>query len=236
MRAAGHLDGAVRHEAMESIQVGRRGSVVSKRKKKLAIFGALGLVVIALAIGAVGSAAWFTDQDTVAVSGTAGAINIDLSGDASSPMTLTNVLPGVYDNLKRVNVYNTAGSTVGVKYRLTAAQTGGSAPMWSALHVKVRHGNCVGPPPAEGHNNGQGTVYEGPIADLNGTAAQVDNVTDPAVYPAPPGLGINITACYSFEFKLADDAGNALQSATVNFNIVADATQVQNPGWSESGT
>lgn len=192
------------------------------------LLGALFVLVAAgvLAFGVIGSGAWFTDQATSPVTASTGQIVLDLNGDANAAMTLTNVVPGVYGNLKTVKVYNTAGSTVPVKYRFLAQKTGGSSGVWNQVWVKVRHGNCVNVPPDD-HNNSKGAVYEGLLKsiDVNSIAHAIS-----------ASLGINDTHCYTFEFKLADTAGNTLQNQSVNFDVIADATQVENPGWSQAGT
>jgi hypothetical protein len=192
------------------------------RKGLAACIGLLLLGV--LAFGAIGSGAWFTDSESVPVSAASGRVDISLTGTDSSSMSVTNVMPGVWDNLKTFNVYN-SNSTVPVKFRLTPSYTSGDGSLYNALSVRVGTGNCIGN--AQGHDNFPGTVYEGPLnaLDLNSITSSIFGAS---------GLGLNISACYSFEFSLPANAGNGYQNLSSNFNINVVATQTQNPGWAQS--
>jgi hypothetical protein len=90
------------------------------------------------------------------------------------------------------------------------------AGFYNRIHVRVTSRFCGGADAAQ--------VYEGQLKDLDVTSA---------TSVSPSGLGINITHCYWVEFKLADGAGNEWQGQNAAFDLVFDATQVENPGWSE---
>jgi hypothetical protein len=175
------------------------------------------LLVGTMSLGIITSGAWFTDSDTVAVTATSG--EIEIQSNELEPFTVTNLLPGVWTDNFDMNVYNTAESTTAVKYRITAAATGGSSDLYNAILVRVKHTHCTGAD--------RGTwpvVFEGPVSTFS------VNSIDHAISDS---LGINITHCYGFEFSLPTTAGNAYQELSATFNLVTDATQPENPGWSE---
>lgn len=187
----------------------------------------LGLSVAGLMIyGTVGSAAWFTDQATLNVTGTAGQIDFKLSGDVSgkSPsLVLTNLQPGVWTSQYRVNVYNQDPSTtMAVKYRFQSALVSQSVGgFYGKLNVKVQHTFCGTPNPESWP-----AVYNGSLSGL-----YVDSTTTAGIISTT--LGVNITHCYYLSFELDPSAGNAYQGATVSFQIDYDATQPDNPGWAQ---
>jgi hypothetical protein len=188
-------------------------------KAMLAALVAL-LMTGVLAVGLIGSAAWFTDQDTIPVTGTTGEIEFQTNGPHTAGITLTNLLPGVWSSLYSIDVYNTAGSTTPVKYRITDAFTSQSiGGLYGLMNAQVRHTFCGTPTPASWP-----VVYSGLLQDLD------LNSIDHAIADT---LGVNITHCYFFEFGLASSAGNAFQGQSVAFDLVFDATQPQNPGWSQ---
>jgi len=192
------------------------------KKRLLAALLIVGLAV--MAIGAVGSAAWFTDQATLNVTGTAGQIDFKLSGDVSgkSPsIALDNLRPGVWTPQLEVNVYNQQPSTtMAVKYRfLSQFGSESVAGFFNHVNVQVFHTFCGTPNPTTWP-----VVYNG---TLNGL------LVDSTVQAISPTLDVNITHCYYLSFSLATNTGNAYQGATTTFKIVYDATQPENPGWSQ---
>lgn len=175
------------------------------------------LLVATMSFGVITSGAWFTDTDTVAVTATSG--QIDIQSNELEPFTMTNLLPGVWTDNFDMNVYNTAASTTAIKYRITDQFTGGSGPLFNELLVRVKHTFCT--------SSDRGTwpvVWEGQLQNLD------VNSIDHAISDT---LGINISHCYGLEFSLPTTAGNAFQNLSTTFNIVTDATQPENPGWSQ---
>jgi hypothetical protein len=190
------------------------------------VLAALGVVIAgAMTYGAVGSGAWFTDTDTVPVSATAAKIDVEAIGPHSTSITLANLLPGESTSAYQVHVYNTGNSTVPIKYRIRSSDPE-VATLFNALKAEVRHGHCDGSTPL-GHSNSQGVVYSG--------ALNVLQVTSPASsITAPTGaLAVNTTHCYSITFSLGSSVGNNMQGETATFDLVIDATQLSNPGWSQ---
>lgn len=184
----------------------------------------LGLFLVGLlALGLVGSAAWFTDQDTVPVTGTTGQIDFKAAGADSAGITLSNLLPGEWSGVYQVNVYNQVPSTTtAVKYRITDAFVSQSVGgLYQLVNVNVRHTFCGTPNPASWPS-----LYSGPVENLE----VVSNVTPGVIAPT---LGLNITHCYYYQFQLDSSAGNTFQDQTVSFDLVFDATQPSNPGWTQ---
>lgn len=189
---------------------------MSLRKSLAALLAVL--LTGVMAIGLIGSAAWFTDQDTIAVTGTTGEIAFETAGPHTAGLTLSNLLPGVMTTQYQVDVYNTAGSTTAVKYRITDQFVSDSmGGLYVLVDVTVRHTFCGTPNPAAWP-----IVYSGALNDLD------LNSIDDAIADT---LGVNITHCYFFEFGLDSTAGNIYQGQSVAFNLIFDATQPENPGW-----
>ncbi len=188
------------------------------RTRLAALFA--GLAALILAFGAIGSAAWFTGQDTIPVTGTTGKIVFQTNGPNTAGITLSNLLPGAWTPQYYVEVYNTAGSTTAVKYRITDAfKTESVAGLFDKVNVRVRHTFC-----GTGTPGAWPVVYVGPIGGL--AVNSVDNAISDT-------LDVNISHCYWFDFQLDSTAGNAFQNKTTTFDLVFDATQPENPGWSE---
>jgi hypothetical protein len=176
-----------------------------------------------LTVGLIGSAAWFTEQDTIPVTGTTGEIDFRTDGPYTAGITLSNMLPGVWSSLYSIDVFNTSASTTPVKYRITDAFTSQSiGGLYSLMNVQVHHYFCGTTDPAPA---------DWPIVYGPGLLQDLDlNSIDNAISDT---LGINHSHCYFFEFQLDDSAGNPFQDQTVAFDLIFDATQPQNPGWSQ---
>lgn len=197
--------------------------------KKIFISLLLILSVGAVAIGA--TQAYFTDTQTVTNNiMTAGKVDIDLRGAANHRIVLDTtqsfrggLVPGSYDpTLFNLSVYNKGwgSSTIPVKYRMSSqfvseSKTG----YWDHLLVIVRHSYAGRPDPASWP-----VVYEGLLKDLN--VNSIDNFIADFLEP-------NITHEFYFQYGLDSPAGNIYQGANAQFNIVVDATQSTNPGWTE---
>lgn len=187
------------------------------RVNRVLLLLALALVSALMLAGAVGSGAWFTDQEEIPIQAEAGDLDFTLS---ANPINITNAEPGVWYGPFVVNVYNNL-STMPIKYRFTAGQTGGSTPLFDKLVVRADSGF---PPFPSGF--GYGTI------DFTGAVNTM--MVDSTTYSVPsPTLGVNITHVWAFYFKVDESADNSLQGASCTFDLVVDGTQVDNPGWSE---
>jgi len=182
------------------------------------LMGVLALSVAGIMVyGVVGSAAWFTDSDQVAVTATSGAV--DIEGNPAS-FAVNDLMPGVWSGPTEISIYNTLNSTTAVKYRITDDfGTESVAGLYDKLYIRLNQRFCGGIESTQ--------VYEGLLKDLEHTNAQTVNPDWTA------GLPDNTTACYYVRFALASDAGNVFQNQTATFDLVFDATQPENPGWAE---
>lgn len=187
-----------------------------KVKKVLPLL-ALALVVAIMVMGAVGSGAWFTDQETVAVQAEAGDLDFVVS---STPISIANAEPGEWYGPYVINVYNNQ-STMPIKYRFTADESSGSTALFNKLVVRADSGYA----PFPGGFGFGVDDFTGPLSTMS-----IDSPTYavPSMY-----LGVNITHVWAFYFKVDESAGNDLQGAAVDFDVVVDGTQVGNPGWAE---
>jgi predicted ribosomally synthesized peptide with SipW-like signal peptide len=193
----------------------------------------LGVFSIALVIALVAGVtyAYFTDTETEENNQLyAGKVNIDLRGDGTHEILLETtqsfkggLVPGLYDpKIFEMDVYNQGWgvSTIPVKYRFKSefvSQSVGG--YWELLKVRVRHTYA-----GTANPSAWPVVYDGLLKDLN--VNSIDHAI--ADYLDP-----NITHVYYFEYGLDSSAGNIYQGANATFNIVVDATQYNNPGWTE---
>jgi predicted ribosomally synthesized peptide with SipW-like signal peptide len=197
--------------------------------KKLPVVILSLLLLTIMAYGTVGTGAWFTDRDMiVGNTATAGKLDIDVrtGGSTVLPIELENIAPGEWYGPYEIHVYNqnTPVSTMPVKYRFyDANSTETVGGFYDLMRVKVDHShagpnNCVGWPTVFGPQ---------PLGALD--------VRSPAHSIAAPSgeLGVNITHVYCLYFKLHESAGNPYQGASATFDLVFDATQINNPGWTE---
>ncbi len=177
-------------------------------------------LVAVLAIGATG--AYFTDQETVAGNTfTAGQVDIDIRGACSTPQNFTNMAPGVWTAPCHYEIYNLANS-LPVKYRFYNSKVSESvAGYYNKLNVIVRHTHAGTANPGSWP-----IVYQGQLKNL-----LVDSTTTSGIIST--SLGTNITHVYYMEFQLDPSTGNAYQAATATADFIFDATQTNNPGWSQ---
>ena len=188
--------------------------------KKLNVLKSVATIaaVAVLAVGATG--AYFTDQEIVAGNTfTAGQVDIDIRGACSTPQSFTNMAPGVWTAPCEYQIYNQAHS-LPVKYRVSDNKVSESvAGYYNKINVRVLHSHAVTGMPA-----GWPTIWQGQLKNL-----MVDSTTTPGVIS--PTLGTNITHVYFLQFQLDPSTGNAYQGATATADLVFDATQIDNPGW-----
>lgn len=175
-------------------------------------------IVAAIAVGATG--AYFTDQEVVANNTfTAGRVDIDIRGACSTPQTFTGMAPGVWTAPCEYQIYNLAHS-LPVKYMFEASKVSQTElDMYDLMNVIVRHTFAGTPDPSSWP-----IVYQGP---LNGMSI---NSIDDAIADT---LGTNITHVYYLQFQLDPSAGNEYQGDSVVFDLIFDATQADNPDWTE---
>lgn len=190
------------------------------------------LIVLGIAGAVIGATrAYFTDQETVSNTLSAGRLDVELRGAYANGIVIPvetgqtfagGLFPGREFGPYEIAIYNKGygQSTTPVKYAWTANYTGDSQALFDMLNVKVREGNCdwlTAPWFA-----GSGYIYQGPLKDM------------PAHLESVAGLlGVNITRCTWFYFELDTTADNTYQGLTTEFDLVLDATHDENPGWTE---
>lgn len=184
-----------------------------------------GSLIGVMAYGASGSAAWFTDQESIVGNTvTAGEVDISINPEGSThPFTVSNLMPGDWTTNYNLGVYN-SGSTVPVKYRITSDFVSDTAGGFYNL-IQVRAGHTFAGTPGNWCQEGSGLIkYDGPLYLLDVNSID-DGISDT--------LGLNITHVWQFCFGLDESTTNVYQGASATFDIVVDATQEDNPGWSE---
>jgi predicted ribosomally synthesized peptide with SipW-like signal peptide len=187
------------------------------------------MIVVAVAAAA-GGATWsyFTDQAIVAGNTfSSGKLDFTLNGDMteSQNVNLAQMIPGDWSGAYKMKVYNknAPDSTINMKYRFTDRFVSQSVSgFYDKLNVKVVHGHCDGS--KEGEVNPTYT-WEGKLADLEYVSTE-NSIGNGIVEP-------NITHCFALYFQLDESAGNSLQGGNAVADIVVDATQETNPGWTE---
>ena len=193
---------------------------------KTKILGAVGIAAVGvLGLGLTNTGAWFTDQASTEVTAETGTVDISLNGSAATPFTVGNLMPGVESGPYTLKVYN-SGSTVPVKYRITTdnvtSDQAAPSALMDVLKIRLDHGFCDGD-------------YPGDVNPTFTTTKSVNNLnfksTDDSI--ATAGLGLNQTHCFALYFTLPGSAGNDYQNTSGSFDIVVDATQLENPGFNE---
>lgn len=193
----------------------------------------MSLLMVAVAGVATISAtgAYFTAQGSSINNTAAAGTVILLPGLNSGPiMNISNLAPGLYkynvgdsfdsllpgNNLPMLHVQNMG--SLDFKYRIYpvfSSQTVGG--YWELLWVRVYR--------AEGASNTYVKKWEGLLKDM-----------DTNVGSFMPGVG-NLSSGSShdwrFDIGLDSTANNTYQGASATFSIVVDATQTNNPGWTE---
>lgn len=189
----------------------------------------LSLAMIALVgfLAAGATAAWFTHQD-VEVGNTfaAGQLVFDIRSHgtftAGVPISVTNAAPGIANAHEAMfEVYNHSNSIV-MKYRLYTSKTGGDNYLYNKLKYQLYKCDYPINPP----DYCTTWVYRkgGWLKDLTSANYAV---------PHDNNVGPNGTHRWKMKLWLDESAGNYYQNKSVTFDIVGDATQPENPGWTE---
>ena len=192
---------------------------------KFKLLGALGVAAVGvMGLGLTSTGAWFTDQETASVDDASGEVDISLNGAVAKGVTVGNLMPGVEEGPYELKVYN-SGSTVPVKYRITTdnlvSDQAAPSALMDVLKVRLVHGFCDGAYPG-GVN---------PTFEVTKSVANLKFLSSDSI--APAGLDLNITHCFALYFSLPGSAGNDYQGTEGSFDIVVDATQLENPGFNE---
>ena len=203
---------------------------------KTKIFGALGVAAVGvMGLGLTNTGAWFTDSETVPVDAAAGEVDIALTGDTVTPISISGLMPGdevgPFILKVRNEEYDSVADTGRAKYRIRTE--GVSGLLLEQLKVSVVHGNCedgvaADPTPAPGGDGADiGYItYVGTLMSIPSTLFESSQSIAAA--------GLDWTHCFNLYFEMDDQAGNAYENSSAIFNIVIDATQPDNPGWAET--
>jgi predicted ribosomally synthesized peptide with SipW-like signal peptide len=187
---------------------------MEKARRSLIVL-TLGILVGVMAFGVVGSAAWFTDQDSIEDNSIgAGVLTIDVRSEegVTQPFTIENLAPGgEWDGPYPFSIYN--DGTLNALYDIGVGDIVQSVGGFkNKVDVKLMPyfggafaDDCAGP-----------AAYEGPLAGLSAT-------TSDHVYGDP--LLVNWTHPWKICFALDSSAGNGYQGAWATFDIVVNAYQ-----------
>lgn len=187
---------------------------MGKTRRSLIIL-TLGILVGVMAFGVVGSAAWFTDQDSIDDNSIgAGVLSIDVRSEegVTQPFTIGNLPPGGdWTGPYPFGIYN--DGTLNALYDIGVADVVQSvAGFKNKVNVKLISyfgggfaDTCTG-----------SAAYEGPLPGLSAT-------TSDHVFGDP--LLVNWTHPWKICFAVDSSAGNSYQGAWVTFDLVVDAYQ-----------
>jgi predicted ribosomally synthesized peptide with SipW-like signal peptide len=194
---------------------------------KFKLLGALGVAAVGvLGLGLTNTGAWFTDQETVPVDAASGQLDIALTGDTETPISISGLMPGdevgPFILKVRNEEYDSVTDSGRVKYRIRTAD--GSGDLLDVLNVRIVHGFCQDDPPVLGDIGF--VTYTGPWMAVPSTLFESTQSIAPA--------GLDFTHCFNLYFEMDDQAGDTYQDTDAVFNIVVDATQPDNPGWAET--
>lgn len=180
-------------------------------------------IFLVMAYGMTGTGAWFTDQvmieDAAVTTG-----NLDLVLSDITKFTPALEPGGDYKEALRFCAKN--NGTYTMKFRGVLANIVAPSGMAEKILVKA----VMNPVGLAGNYGPANTPrFENvPVAEL--MAANTHILLDSTV--AEPFKKDDFI-CYSIQAKLSSAAGNAYQSKTFSANLILDATQWINPGWSE---
>lgn len=195
------------------------------------IIKSLVIVFAVAAVASVATYAYFTAQgsstgNTVA----AGTLSLSPGLNSGPIMNISGLAPGVwkYDvgdsftsdagahNLPMLHVQNLGTLTFKYKvYPTFVSQSVGG--FWELLHVRVYR--------AEGSGTAYVKKWEGLLKDMD---------TNVGSFMSGVGnLASGSSHDWRFDIGLDSTANNTYQGATSTFNFVVDATQPENPGWTE---
>lgn len=204
------------------------------------------LIVSVMSVGAIGTSAWFTDIDSADNTFTAGTLSVKLGGPAQAGITITapaggggeigGMAPGEEFGPYLISVVNEQNpqSTLPAKYRLTSELLSGDVSFFDQLNVRVVHGNCIGNNEVA-YNGGEYDIFDGPLADLLLISNDNSSPYQSGWVISSDGLlNPQNTHCFEWYFMLDELADNTAQGDTIEFLINLDATQADNPGWTES--
>ncbi|HOG45273.1 MAG TPA: SipW-dependent-type signal peptide-containing protein [Anaerolineae bacterium] len=183
--------------------------------RRCLFFAAILVLLAVLAFGAGGSGAWFTDQDTLeGLSVSTGRLAVALSGPSFG---IGDVEPGEVCGGHDVVFSNLASpaSTLPVKYRLRAEKTDGSDELYDHLLVKVNW-------KAQSTDPLWTKRYIGPLKTMLISG-----------YPDMANVAPGSSQYWEFIYSVASDTPDSAQGESCTFSIIAEATQVSNPGWGE---
>ena len=202
--------------------------------KRMLVAAVVLAAIAIMAFGAISTGAWFTDTDTVANNTlAAGKLDIDLRDAVGSgtvlPINVANMAPSEDDWVPvgpafAMNVYdqNTPVSTLPAKYRFSFVNIvpTGAANLNDALRVRLYHG--FGGSPFSGD---PWIVWEGSFNAFvfQSTHPMMNTVLNDGIVP------VNGSHVYQFKFHLDENAGNAYQGASVQFDLKVDAFQEADP-------
>jgi hypothetical protein len=197
-------------------------------RKRYLLAGIVLVVAIVMSIGVATSGAWFTDSYAIE-NNTLGAgtlqVEIRSEGGTVIPLNIANMQPGEWKPIGTVfqlGMFNLPNptSTLPCKYQMTFTDVvnNGAANLSDVLVVRVRHTFAGTPNPAAWP-----VVYTGSFNSF---------LLRSTVTPGIVGGGIlnpNNTHVYVFEFKIDENAGNAYQGTSTQFDLTLTGFQVNDP-------
>ena len=174
------------------------------------------LLLGVMGFGTVTSGAYFSDQDVQ----TGNAVNLgvlDPKWQPGAAFTVEAAQPGVVAGTQEITFFSDPATTnLDIKYRLSAARTGGSQALYDLIWVTAEVSTDSG--------SSWTTCYNGWLKDMDINPANCRAGWMNAMKP-------NYSARWRFTYTPAASIGNNLQGASVEFSLIADSTQASNPGW-----
>lgn len=174
-------------------------------------------IVLVASAAVVTTGAYFTDQVVSANnSGRAGKLYLKLTGEVSPTFTVTKLEPGQWATPINMGVENESNDHgLAFKYRFTSVYASQTKPgFYNKLTLKVWQ-----------YANGSWRErYSGLLKDLSISADDFTSMRN---------LLNGREHLWRWQIGLDSSAGDVFQGAKATFNIVADATQTTNTGWSE---
>lgn len=190
---------------------------------RMRILATVAVLAAFAGLGAVGTLAVFTDQETNGLNEfTAGTIELTQS-PSSALVTFSNMLPG--DSVTSPLVLSNAAGSSALRYAISAAATNGDAiALKDTLVLQIKTIDVTEPETPCNNFDGAG-LYAG---DLDSTAGKLVGDSTPGQHSGDRTLAATASETLCFRVSLPDTTGNSYKLATTTATFTFDAEQTKN--------
>ncbi|SAI87280.1 hypothetical protein MBBA_0399 [Methanoculleus bourgensis] len=205
------------------------------------------ILIVGLALGGMGlgTFAWFTDTETMEANEiTTGEVDLVVSTNIfgqKKPMIVTNLVPSkdTWTDAGLIFLYNKG--TVPLKWQGHFVKTGGDLVMDEKLQFRFtrllgKNYQTEWEIPDDLKISESENMLEEATSEIDYKWTTISSADNTVLNSGNLGgtLGCRELRIFKVQVKLDENAGNCYAGKTAKFNVVFDATQTDNPGWSET--